>query len=56
VWVTRSLFRIKGVLDPLHHNAFVCKSERQNNKQDVLSSILTSDIFINVENGWISLN
>ena len=32
---------------PLHHNAFVCKSERQNNKRDELSSIL-ADIFINV--------
>ena len=54
--VTRSLFRIKGFLVPSHHNAFLCKSERQNNKKEGLSSILTSDIFINVENGWISLN
>ena len=49
--VTRSLFRIKGFLVPSHHNAFLCKSERQNNKKEGLSSILISDIFINVENG-----
>lgn len=56
MWDDSVSFRIKGFLVPSHHNAFLCKSERQNNKKDGLSSILTSDIFIYVENGWISLN